>query len=113
MGSLLQYLAEASSINFTNILAISGIVFGYSTTLSSWIRLHSNTIPNNLFSTIYLKKLDEAKPTQKIIEQYELEVDTEYKIKENITLTKDSKIKQKVINKRREVLKDYHFNNNY
>lgn len=37
-----------------------------------------------LNNSIYLKKLDEAKPTQKIIEQYELEVDTEYKIKENI-----------------------------
>lgn len=37
-----------------------------------------------LNNSIYLKKLDEAKTTQKIIEQYELEIDTQYKIKENI-----------------------------
>lgn len=37
-----------------------------------------------LNNTVYLKRLDEAKPTHKIVEQYELEIETEYKIKDNI-----------------------------
>lgn len=44
----------------------------------------SETEIDILNNTIYLKKLDEPKPTQKIVEQYELEVETEYKIKDNI-----------------------------
>jgi len=37
-----------------------------------------------LNNTVYLKKLDEVKSPQQMAEHYELEIDVEYKIKENI-----------------------------